>query len=176
MCNTSNDLPYILPSYNPHYISHILNKQRLCLDGAAEGEGVEGMRFYLYVKTLPRANNARHTQQAMRRRSNHNTVSHSSLQQHIRRSTKHPNLQSGVTNKYVKNQISPQPQSSELSRTANSKKPRPDNRTGLECLGQLPFVGRVRVQMRLNVLPSSSSNKVAKIAAGKLGSSSLTER
>ena len=42
--------------------------------------------------------------------------------------------------------------------------------------GQLPFERRARDQMRLKVLPSSSANRLAKIGAVKLGSSSLIER
>jgi hypothetical protein len=49
-------------------------------------------------------------------------------------------------------------------------------RTGRGCGGQLPFEVRPRDQMRFKVLPSSSANRLAKIGALKLGSSSLIER
>lgn len=49
-------------------------------------------------------------------------------------------------------------------------------RVGLGCGGQLPFEVRARDQIRLNDLPSSSANRLAKIGAVKLGSSSLIER
>lgn len=49
-------------------------------------------------------------------------------------------------------------------------------RTGRGCGGQLPFEVRARDQIRLKVLPSSSANRLAKIGALKLGSSSLIER
>lgn len=49
-------------------------------------------------------------------------------------------------------------------------------RAGRRRGGQLPFEVRARDQIRLWVLPSSSANRLAKIGALKLGSSSLIER
>jgi hypothetical protein len=55
-------------------------------------------------------------------------------------------------------------------------KPRPAGAGRGWLSGQSPLVRRARDQIRLCDLPSSSSNKLAKIGAVKLGSSSLTER
>ena len=61
-----------------------------------------------------------------------------------------------------------------LERTQRS--PDRQSRSGRRRLGQLPFEVRARDQIRLWVLPSSSANRLAKIGALKLGSSSLIER
>ena len=56
------------------------------------------------------------------------------------------------------------------------RSPARQRRAGRGCFGQLPFEVRARDQIRLKVLPSSSANRLAKIGAVKLGSSSLIER
>ena len=59
---------------------------------------------------------------------------------------------------------------------AKQQSPARNNRTEPECGGQLPLDVRPRDQMRLKDFPSSSANRLAKIGAVKLGSSSLIER
>jgi len=58
-----------------------------------------------------------------------------------------------------------------------AQKPHPADRAGLlGTSGHSPFFLRLRDQIRAKPSPSSSSNRLAKIGALKLGSSSLSER